>query len=160
MREMTEGERRRLANMRTVLKTGRWQNATELAKALGITKGSLSQLIGSNPQRSISERTAREWERRLGLAEGALDTPPVYPSPPPDVPRIATPPVAPARLTPGNEMLATQLLDDVMRAVDSSGVRLPPDKYRAAVSALYRMSVRAGGTVDSGDVSAILTLAK
>ncbi len=33
----------------------------------------LSQLIGPNPQRNVSERTARTYEERLGLPAGWLD---------------------------------------------------------------------------------------
>jgi hypothetical protein len=33
----------------------------------------LSQLIGPNPQRNVSERTARTYEEKLGLSAGWLD---------------------------------------------------------------------------------------
>lgn len=156
MRQPTENERRRRENLRTLLSVGKWRSATELARALGVTKGTLSQLIGANPLRTISERTAREYEGRLGLPEGVLDMMPVRPSPAPDSPRVAMSQQPEPVLPPD---AATQILDDVMRVVAEAGANLPPEKFRAAVMLLYRLTVRAGGVVDSADVSDIMKLA-
>ncbi|OZI58723.1 hypothetical protein [Bordetella genomosp. 1] len=51
-----------------------------LARRLGITNTSyLSQLIGKQPTRNISETTARKIEAELGLSAGWLDVPRVAP---------------------------------------------------------------------------------
>jgi hypothetical protein len=45
-----------------------------LARKLGLTKGAyISQLLTDPPLRSLSEKTARKWEKRLGLSDGWLD---------------------------------------------------------------------------------------
>lgn len=59
-------------NLRRV--TNEWGGPTSLAKKLGHSNGSyLAQLIGPNPTRMISEKTAREIEARLTLPTGWLD---------------------------------------------------------------------------------------
>lgn len=43
---------------------------------LGYTNGSfLTQMSGPNPERKISEKTARKFEEKLGLESGSMDTP-------------------------------------------------------------------------------------
>lgn len=44
-----------------------------LAAALEVTESYLSQLIGVNPRKPITETTARKFEYRLKLANGSLD---------------------------------------------------------------------------------------
>lgn len=52
-----------------------WGGPTSLAKKLGHSNGSyLAQLIGPNPSREVSEKTARDIEQRLGLPLGWCDT--------------------------------------------------------------------------------------
>lgn len=52
----------------------RYKTQRELAKVLGFSQPSyLSQLIGPRPSRPITERSARLFEARLGLALGSLD---------------------------------------------------------------------------------------
>lgn len=47
-----------------------------LAERLGYKSGSfLSQMIGPNPKRVITERTARVIEHELGMRPGTLDMP-------------------------------------------------------------------------------------
>jgi hypothetical protein len=51
-----------------------WGGPTSLSKKLGHSNGSyLAQLIGPHPSREISEKVAREMERKLGLPIGWLD---------------------------------------------------------------------------------------
>lgn len=45
----------------------------DLAVRLGWTEAYVSQLVGRRPVRWITEHTALEVERALGLQEGALD---------------------------------------------------------------------------------------
>lgn len=59
-------------NLRELART--WGGPTSLAKKLGHTNGSyLAQLAGPHPTREISEKVAREMERKLGLPLGWLD---------------------------------------------------------------------------------------
>ena len=64
--ERLDVAKHRLANVRTL--AARYETQTDLAVALGMTKSALSQLIGPNPIRDISERMARKFEKRLRLA--------------------------------------------------------------------------------------------
>lgn len=45
------------------------------AAKLGISDSYLSQMIGPNPRKNVSETTARKFEQRLVLKTGALDKP-------------------------------------------------------------------------------------
>lgn len=48
--------------------------ATVIAKALGYSSVAfLSQMIGPNPSRTVTERTVRAVERAMGLEPGVLD---------------------------------------------------------------------------------------
>jgi transcriptional regulator with XRE-family HTH domain len=47
--------------------------ASAMARAIGITRGRLSQLIGANPSGEIGERVARNIEVSLQLPDGWLD---------------------------------------------------------------------------------------
>lgn len=107
----------------------------------------MSQLIGSNPLRTISERTARRWEKQLGLPDGALDDQPAH--------------VAPVAAVAGGVVAAgaEQIMDSVLHVLDEADGALPPDKYRAAVMLLYRLACSHGGTINPEDVAIILRLA-
>lgn len=63
---------RRRENLRELVH--QWGGPTTLAKHLKYANGSfLSQMIGPNPSRDVTEKVARNIERRLGLEEGYLD---------------------------------------------------------------------------------------
>lgn len=54
----------------------KWGGPTALAKHLNYANGSfLSQMIGPNPTRDVTEKVARSIEQRLGLQDGYLDRP-------------------------------------------------------------------------------------
>ena len=103
----------RLANVRTL--AARYETQTDLAVALGMTKSALSQLIGPNPIRDVSERMARKFEKRLRLALCARST--QEPKNPTGVPRRSarTPPRARPGPTPRRRF---KMLDTAMRAAD------------------------------------------
>lgn len=61
----------RLAHLRKIAEDEGGQDA--LARRLGVSQPCISQLIGKNPERNISERTARKIEARLALPIGRLD---------------------------------------------------------------------------------------
>lgn len=59
-------------NLRRLMK--QWGGSTSLAKKLGHSNGSyLAQLAGPHPTRDLSEKTARDIERRLQLPDGWMD---------------------------------------------------------------------------------------
>lgn len=61
-------------NLRKLVGEGRrFTKHTDLANTLGVTDSYLSQMIGPNPIRRVTETTARKFEYRLNLAPGALD---------------------------------------------------------------------------------------
>ena len=51
----------------------RFVTQTHLANTLGVTDSYLSQMIGPNPIRRVTETTARKFEYQLGLCTGSLD---------------------------------------------------------------------------------------
>lgn len=61
----------RLTHLREIAEAEGGQDA--LARRLGVSQPCISQLIGKNPERNISERTARRIERLLQLPVGMLD---------------------------------------------------------------------------------------
>lgn len=62
----------RRANLRLLAE--RYDGPSQLAAKLDLRHPSyLSQLIGPNPKRNVSERTARAYEEKLGLSAGWLD---------------------------------------------------------------------------------------
>jgi len=61
----------RIANLQAL---AAWYGSQgQLARALGIAPAQLSQMIGANPSRPVTERAARDFEQKLGLDLGALD---------------------------------------------------------------------------------------
>lgn len=61
-------------NLRALVGNGkRFSTRVELAQALQRDDSYLTQLIGPNPIRKITENTARKFEWLLGLPVGALD---------------------------------------------------------------------------------------
>jgi hypothetical protein len=62
----------RRANLRKLME--QWGGPTSLAAKLGHANGSyIAQLAGPNPSREVSEKVAREIERKLGLDLGWMD---------------------------------------------------------------------------------------
>lgn len=62
----------RLTNLRRLI--AEHGGPAELARELGYSNASfLVQMAGPNPIRAVTEKTARAFERKLGLPEGWLD---------------------------------------------------------------------------------------
>lgn len=61
----------RRANLRLV--AANLGNDSRLAQRLGYNRSYVSQLIGANSDYRISEKSARKFEEKLGLASGWLD---------------------------------------------------------------------------------------
>ena len=52
---------------------GRFNTQADLAIKLGVTESYLSQMLGPNPIRRVTETTARKFEYKLDLRAGELD---------------------------------------------------------------------------------------
>lgn len=64
----------RRVNLRKLME--QWGGPTSLSMKLGHSNGSyLAQLAGPHPSREVSEKVAREIERKLGLDAGWMDKP-------------------------------------------------------------------------------------
>lgn len=54
-----------------------YEGMNSLARRLGLGRGAyISQLLSDPPVRRFGEKTARKWEKILGLADGWMDIPP------------------------------------------------------------------------------------
>lgn len=126
-------------NLRRLL--GEWGGPTSLPRKLNHSNGSyLAQLIGPNPSRDISEKTAREIEQRLGLPVGWMDQD------------------NPVAGSPDDGQLA-----DCVRAVATClrdmGLRPGPETYSQIVALVYDR-LRLTGRVDEGYIQRLVTLIK
>jgi DNA-binding transcriptional regulator YdaS (Cro superfamily) len=140
---MSKTNQRRIRNLRAVC--ARYEQQNDVVKLLGWTPSYLSQLIGPNPTRPVSEKTARGIEAKLKLATGVLESE----APPPEL----------------RGAVSADLLDNVMVAVDTAmevaGWKLSDEKYRALVSHLYKAHSKRGATqVDRDEVDALLRLVR
>ena len=64
----------RRENLRALVGEGRrFPSQGELASALGVSDSYLSQLLGAEPSRRVTEVTARKFEYALKLRTGSLD---------------------------------------------------------------------------------------
>ena len=131
-------EQRRV-NLRALAQ--QWGGPTSLAKKLGHSNGSyLAQLIGPNPSRDVSEKTAREIEQRLGLPIGWLDGEHA-----------------------GGTGVDDEALSDVVRAVAAAlrdaGLRPSPERYATLVGLAYDY-LRLTGRVDENQIKKFIALMK
>lgn len=140
---LSKTNERRMRNLRAVIAS--YEQQTHLATELGWTPSYLSQLVGPNPTRPISEKTARHVEQKLELENGFLDSQP-----------------QPPNLKPAT---SGDLLENVMLTVDScqsaAGWKLSPEKYRALISHLHKAASKHGNSkVDPDEVDALLRLVR
>ncbi len=73
---LSKANKRRVDNLRDVLKRYKSQGVSQkevAEKKLRCTSSYVSQMVGQHPTRALSERTAREIEKKLGLEEEWLD---------------------------------------------------------------------------------------
>lgn len=129
MSELTD--RRRETLKAIVEKRG---GVSKVAKQLGYSNPSfMSQMIGPNPTREITEKSARKFEDKLGLPPGTLDGEP---------PAQAEPTRAPATETAS---LVASVIRMVGRTLQDEGVAAGPDKFADVVALAYLDSVDHGG---------------
>ncbi len=130
---------KRRENLRSIIRT--WGGSSSLAKKLGHSNGSyLAQLAGPHPTRDVSEKVAREIERKLGLALGWMDDD-----------------------HPGGGRVDDSALTDCVRAVAAclrdSGHRPDPDTYATLVQLVYD-NQKLTGRMDEAFVKQLMRLLK
>jgi hypothetical protein len=129
--------RTRRANLRALAQ--QWGGPTSLAKKLGHSNGSyLAQLIGPNPSREVSEKTAREIEKRLGLPVAWMDQ------------------ENPASAQPDDSQLA-ECVKAVATCLRDAGLRPGPETYSQVVALVYDR-LRLTGRVDEPYIQRLLAL--
>lgn len=129
----------RRENLRTLAR--QWGGPTSLSRKLGHSNGSyLAQLIGPNPSRDVSEKTARDIENRLQLPTGWMDAEHS------DAPRVDD-----------------AALSDCVRAVASVlrdvGLRPDPEGYATLVGLVFDR-FRLTGRLDEEHTKKLISLMK
>ena len=127
-------------NLRRLI--GQWGGPTSLSKKLGHANGSyIAQLAGPRPSRDVSEKVAREIERKLGLPIGWMDR----------------------EQEAGGPHLNDEALSEVVRAVATclrdAGLRPKPETYATLVQLTYDR-VKLTGQVDESYINKLITLAR
>lgn len=140
MQDMNEVRR---GNLRKLMEK---ETATAISKRLGYKFPSyLSQLAGPNPTREITEKTAREFEKKLALKPGALD-------------KTDAPAVSPVTDD------VTALVSDVIRLVGAvcagEKVSLPTDKLADVIALAYQDAADHGGQPREHHVRQVVRLLK
>lgn len=130
----------RRTNLRKLMET--WGGPTSLAAKLGHSNGSyLAQLVGPHPTREVSEKVAREIERKLDLSANWLDHP-----------------HRGALKQPNTDDLidVIALVQDVL---DGEGVKLARPKFTELVNLVYEQS-NTDGSVNTAHLRRIVKLLK
>jgi hypothetical protein len=141
---MADTQEVRRRNLRRLVSEHEGMN--NLAHKLGLTKGAyISQLLTDPPVRTISEKTARKWEKALMLPEGWLDgQPKSYTTAPP------------AAL---NTSLLAEVITAASEALKAVKVCLPPARFSDLVSMAYTDAI-ASGHVNTARLDTIVGLLK
>lgn len=133
----------RVANLRKLIQEHNGPSA--LAKKLGYSNASfIVQMTGPNPMRSVTEKTARSFEKKLGLSTGALDQP-----------QRDTTPAASAQMP-----LAVDVIRLVGRVLEDEGVSLPPVKFADLVAFALTESVEQQRIATPDQVKRVVRLMK
>lgn len=130
---------------------------TAVAKLLGYTNASyVVQMIGPNPMRPVTERTARKVESAFGLPVLSLDRPvEVEPAP--------AAALAPSRGKPKCGMSASEfveVINVVVRICEEEGASLSNRKFADIVSLVAMDADRRGGGTDEAMVRTLVHLAQ
>lgn len=121
--------------------------ANALAKELGYSNASfLSQMAGPSPMREVTEKSARAFEKKLGLAEGYLD-------------RESGSTGSPAA-SMGDVPLTVDVIRLVGRVLEDEGMQLPPMRFADVVALALTDAVEHGGKVRSEMVKQVVRLLK
>lgn len=141
MRKITEVRR---DNLRAVV--ARMGGGTKVAATLGYRSASfLSQMVGPKPSREITEKSAREFEAKLGLPEGDLD-------------RETAAPASEA------EVIDTSVLVDVIRmlggVLEAEHVTLAPGRFADVAALAVEDAVTHGGKPRESHIKSLVRLVK
>ena len=139
---VTQANEIRVANMQALARQR--GGVTRLSEQMGYKGTYLPQLIGPRPQRTISEKSARDMERRLDLPVGYLD-----------VDRRSAGEPAPAADV--GDMLRKSV-QAVALALAEAQAQLPPEKHGDLVVLVYDISAPVGA-VDDKIVQRLVRLA-
>jgi len=127
-------------NLRKLMR--QWGGPTSLATKLGHSNGSyMAQLAGPHPTRDVSEKVAREIERKLHLADGWMDHSHKSPPGEPDTDTLI-------------EVVA--LVHDVL---DAEGVKAQKPKVAELTALVYERAME-GGPIDSAYLRRLVRLLK
>lgn len=138
----------RRANVRQLL--GERGSLTELSKRMGYRNPSfLSQMLGPEPTREITEKTARKIEKALGLGQGSLDQPIGY----------QRPSQAPSRPDPQIVALVADVIRMVGQECDAAEVHPSPGKL-ADIAALVLAASFEQGAPPADHIKKIVRLLK
>lgn len=143
-------------------------SAIALAKMLGYRQSSfLSQMAGPNPTREITEKTARAYEKQLGMEPGTLDIPPVAAGP--AAPALAlvtaaTPAAAtdePKALTTAETIaLVLNATRTVGRICETEHVNLPTSKFADLLVMGLVDAMEHGGVMQEDRIKQVVALLK
>lgn len=150
----------RRENIRVLLNAQGRGGVSKLSRAMNLKNPSfLSQMVGPNPTREVTEKVARKIEEVTGLPSGALDKP-----------QGATKTVAAeagtASAAPRNEPTSQSLdmVSSVIRMVgeayEAEGVVLAPTKFSDLVALVLAESMERGGEPRVEKVRALVRLTK
>jgi hypothetical protein len=128
----------RRANIRRLIPDRRGA-ASELSRALGYKNPSfLSQMIGPEPSRDVTENFARRVEEVLKLAPGSLDKP--------DFTAASAQAENPAPPDDATVALVADVIRLVGAAVEEAGVTVAPTKFADLVALAYVDSMEHGAS--------------
>ena len=117
----------------------KYEGMNNLARALGLTKGAyisqiLSTQLADKNKRVMSEKTARKWERMLGLPVGWMDTP---------TDAFGAPVGASKALSPG---LLADTVTTVLEALKAAKVTLDSNQVADLIVLQYTDAAQMGRT--------------
>jgi hypothetical protein len=146
----------RRANIRLLIEAQGRGGLSKLSRALEMKNPSfLSQMVGPNPTRDVTEKLARRIEKATGLVEGALDKP-----------NGATKPVTaqPQPTQAATSNTSVDLVANVIRLVgeayEAESAPLAPAKFSDLVALVLVESMERGRAPQPEKVRALVRLTK
>jgi len=129
---------------------------TTVAKRLGHSNGSyLVQMVGPNPTRPVTEKSARAFEAQLGLPAGKFDEPVVQTAV--TLPRPTPRATSPAAMSTDE---IVNMIGAVMAACKDESVDLPSAKFADVLALAIKNTAEHGGEVDNSYVQTLVRLVK
>lgn len=139
----------RLINLREIVRQR--GGVSQLSRDMGYSNPSfLSQMLGPNPTRLVTEKTARKFEKLLGIPLGALDREPG---------EAAQAPVDASEQHSTSEMVA-HVIRVVGRACDEESAQPNTEKFANAVALAYLDAAEHGGQIREDHVKQLVRLLK